>query len=252
MIIDQKVNGILKLILKRHSCMSLLKNWICKNEQRTFLQYLFYYFSSFKIKLQGDTVPGLCVHCDMLQMRTVAELFVPVCLDNYLQFQWNVFSLQKYNIKIHDPKQPLLVYRAKPREIRSGTPELIYLIPELCRQTGLSDEMRANFQLMKSLAVHTKIGPDARIQKLLSFNRRFTQTKEVVDVCWFFLTSKTHNYSYCNSSISLLKWRKVLHFIITICWRYSCSEILFWMYPLLAFFNTQENYYIGFGEFTVI
>lgn len=98
-----------------------------------------------------------------------------------------MFSLQKYNIKIHDPKQPLLVYRAKPREVRSGTPEIIYLIPELCRQTGLSDDMRANFHLMKSLAVHTKIGPDVRIQKLLNFNRRFTQTKEVVDVCCSFL-----------------------------------------------------------------
>lgn len=93
-----------------------------------------------------------------------------------------VIFVQKYNIRIQDPKQPLLVYRSKPREIRSGMPELVYLIPELCRQTGLSDEMLANFNLMKSLANHTKIGPDHRIQKLMQFNRRFTQTQEVVKV----------------------------------------------------------------------
>ncbi|XP_049868005.1 piwi-like protein Siwi [Pectinophora gossypiella] len=91
------------------------------------------------------------------------------------------YYAKKYNIRIHDTNQPLLVYRAKAREIRSGMPELVYLIPELCRQTGLSDDMRKNFQLMKSMGMHTKIGPDTRIQKLLAFNRRFTQTKEVVE-----------------------------------------------------------------------
>ncbi|XP_030029276.2 piwi-like protein Siwi [Manduca sexta] len=88
---------------------------------------------------------------------------------------------KKYNIRIQDAGQPLLVSRSKPREIRAGMPELVYLIPELCRQTGLSDEMRANFKLMRSLDIHTKIGPDKRIQKLLSFNKRFTQTREVVE-----------------------------------------------------------------------
>ncbi|XP_045768793.1 piwi-like protein Siwi [Maniola jurtina] len=88
---------------------------------------------------------------------------------------------KKYNINITDTKQPLLISRSKPRDIRAGMPELVYLVPELCRQTGLSDNMRADFQLMRSLDVHTKIGPSIRIQKLLNFNRRLTQTKEVVE-----------------------------------------------------------------------
>ncbi|KAI5642706.1 piwi domain-containing protein [Phthorimaea operculella] len=92
------------------------------------------------------------------------------------------YYAKKYNIRIQDPNQPLLVYRAKAREIRSGMPEMVYLVPELCRQTGLSDEMLANFQLMSALGKHTKIGPDLRIQKLLQFNRRLTQTKEVVQL----------------------------------------------------------------------
>ncbi|XP_039751696.1 piwi-like protein Siwi [Pararge aegeria] len=88
---------------------------------------------------------------------------------------------RKYNIRITDSKQPLLISRSKPRDIRAGMPELVYLVPELCRQTGLSDNMRADFHLMRSLDVHTKIGPAIRIQKLLNFNRRLTQTKEVVE-----------------------------------------------------------------------
>lgn len=83
---------------------------------------------------------------------------------------------RKYQIQIRDMKQPLLISRAKPRELRAGMAELIYLVPELCRQTGLSDEMRTNFQLMKSLANHTKLGPDLRIQKLLAFNKRLQST----------------------------------------------------------------------------
>ncbi|XP_068632882.1 piwi-like protein Siwi [Battus philenor] len=90
------------------------------------------------------------------------------------------YYYKKYNIRIQDVGQPLLISRSKPRDIRAGMPELVYLVPELCRQTGLSDAMRANFQLMRTLNLHTKIGPDMRIKKLLEFNRRLTQTKEVV------------------------------------------------------------------------
>ncbi|XP_028164126.1 piwi-like protein Siwi [Ostrinia furnacalis] len=87
---------------------------------------------------------------------------------------------KKYNIRIQDQGQPLLISRSKARDIRAGMPELVFLVPELCRQTGLSDAMRANFQLMRALDVHTKIGPDARIKKLMLFNRRFTSSAAVV------------------------------------------------------------------------
>ncbi|CAH0702423.1 unnamed protein product [Spodoptera exigua] len=87
---------------------------------------------------------------------------------------------KKYNLTIRDLQQPLLISRSKPRDIRAGMPELVYLVPELCRQTGLTDEMRNNFRLMKALDSHTKVGPDVRIQKLLHFNRRLTQSREVV------------------------------------------------------------------------
>lgn len=52
----------------------------------------------------------------------------------------------RYNIHIKDVNQPLLVSNAKARDIRGGSAECILLIPELCRATGLTDAMRANFQ----------------------------------------------------------------------------------------------------------
>uniref|UniRef100_A0A2H1V8Y3 SFRICE_015587 n=1 Tax=Spodoptera frugiperda TaxID=7108 RepID=A0A2H1V8Y3_SPOFR len=87
---------------------------------------------------------------------------------------------KKYNINIRDVDQPLLISRSKPRDIRAGMPELIYLVPELCRQTGLTEEMRNNFKLTKALDAHTKIGPDIRVNKLLQFNRNLTQNPEVI------------------------------------------------------------------------
>lgn len=51
----------------------------------------------------------------------------------------------QYNIVIRDPRQPMLVSRARSRDIRAGRPELLYLVPELMRATGLTDEMRRNF-----------------------------------------------------------------------------------------------------------
>lgn len=53
---------------------------------------------------------------------------------------------------IRDAGQPLLVSKSRPRERRAveqkavnlagDDPNLILLVPELCRMTGLTDEMR--------------------------------------------------------------------------------------------------------------
>ena len=55
----------------------------------------------------------------------------------------------------------------------------IYLVPELCFMTGLSDEQRANFQLMKALGDHTRQDPKRRTQTLMKFNERITAHPEI-------------------------------------------------------------------------
>lgn len=75
----------------------------------------------------------------------------------------------------------MLVSRSKPREIRAGMAETVYLIPELCQLTGLTDRQRDNFQLMRALADHTRIGPPQRIQKLQEFSRRMRSSPEVIE-----------------------------------------------------------------------
>lgn len=87
----------------------------------------------------------------------------------------------RYQLKIADMNQPLLVSRAKAREIRSGMAEVIYLIPELCRMTGLTDAERSNMQMMRELANHTRLAPDVRIQRLEQFSRRMRTNTKIVD-----------------------------------------------------------------------
>ncbi|XP_046667762.1 piwi-like protein Siwi [Homalodisca vitripennis] len=90
---------------------------------------------------------------------------------------------ERYNIRISHANQPLLVSRSKARERKAfeagavaqagaGDPNLILLIPELCRMTGLTDEMRSNFTLMRALSTHTRIGPKERIDRLRIMNQR--------------------------------------------------------------------------------
>lgn len=54
--------------------------------------------------------------------------------------------MQRYNIQIRDPEQPLIVSKAKLRDIRGGQDDHILLVPELCRATGITDDMRNNFR----------------------------------------------------------------------------------------------------------
>lgn len=46
--------------------------------------------------------------------------------------------------------------------------------------SGLTDDERANFQLMRALANHTRVDPTNRIKKLMAFNQRLNQTPNVL------------------------------------------------------------------------
>nr|XP_050862637.1 piwi-like protein Siwi isoform X3 [Vespula vulgaris]XP_050862638.1 piwi-like protein Siwi isoform X3 [Vespula vulgaris] len=88
----------------------------------------------------------------------------------------------KYNKIIQYNNQPMLVAegKQKSRNLPDQSERLVYLVPELCRATGLTDRMRANFDLMQALATHTRVSPESRIQKLLMFNRRLCSQPNIV------------------------------------------------------------------------
>jgi len=79
------------------------------------------------------------------------------------------YYARKYNKQIRDPNQPLIISMPKMSEQRAGQTGPLYLVPELCNMTGLSDEQRANFSLMKKMGEHTRQGPEERTRELKKF-----------------------------------------------------------------------------------
>ena len=78
------------------------------------------------------------------------------------------YMRQQWNTEIQDSKQPLLVSKPKPKRGQE-TGDIIYLIPELCVTTGLTDQMRSNFTIMKSIGDNTRLPPSQRESKLAEF-----------------------------------------------------------------------------------
>jgi len=85
----------------------------------------------------------------------------------------------KYNRTIRDGQQPLLVSLPTLKEKRSGVNGPVLLVPELCFMTGLSDEQRANFNLMKAMGDYTRQDPVQRMQTLKGFSKRIRENEEI-------------------------------------------------------------------------
>lgn len=102
-------------------------------------------------------------------------------LRNGDEIMYKDYYINKYQIRIRNELQPLLVTKVKPKN-RSATEEeqFVYLIPELCRPTGLSDKMRENMHLMRAMAEKTRVSAQARIDKLMNFNRRLRAEDQVM------------------------------------------------------------------------
>jgi len=85
---------------------------------------------------------------------------------------------QVYEKPVKDPQQPLLISQPKEKDRKRGMSGPILLLPEFCVITGLSDEVRANFSIMKDLAQHTRISPAARAGNLSSFMSDLNSNQE--------------------------------------------------------------------------
>lgn len=90
---------------------------------------------------------------------------------------FNQFKREHYDIDIKDKNQPLLFHRPKAKQKagaangsggNGSSTDAICLVPELCFMTGLSEEMRADFNLKKDLSVHTRLSPEDRYRQVKS------------------------------------------------------------------------------------
>lgn len=76
----------------------------------------------------------------------------------------------------------MLISNPKPRDIRDGRTNILFLVPELCRATGLTDRQRGNFQMMRAMAEHIQLDPERRKNRLIDFTRRIHLKNECKQV----------------------------------------------------------------------
>ena len=79
---------------------------------------------------------------------------------------------KQYDIKLKDPKQPLLISMPKAKDKRAGMTEPIKLIPELCLMTGLTDRQRNDFRLMQELSAQLRMDPQQRLTTIRGFGQK--------------------------------------------------------------------------------
>nr|CAD7392146.1 unnamed protein product [Timema cristinae] len=84
----------------------------------------------------------------------------------------------QYDLAISDMNQPLLVSRVKSKFKDETREQIVCLVPELCYLTGLTDSMRNDYQLMKSIAMYTRITPNQRQLALQKFINNVNQSQE--------------------------------------------------------------------------
>lgn len=97
-----------------------------------------------------------------------------------------------YGIEIKDMKQPMLKSSVKKKIYKDGklveTQDTVYLVPELVKLTGMEDDERNNFQLMKRLAGHTKMEPQERNDRAQDLLQKLAKEKDKGD---FFTVNST-------------------------------------------------------------
>lgn len=75
-----------------------------------------------------------------------------------------VYFKRHYGIETKNVKQPMLINRPRKKTVEEqDIGKLVALVPELCSMTGLTDQMRADFKVMKDVALFTRITPQQRL-----------------------------------------------------------------------------------------
>jgi aubergine len=82
---------------------------------------------------------------------------------------------KKYGAEIRDLNQPVLI------NVNQRTGAKIVLIPSLCQMTGLSESMRANFNLMKEMANTTHADARRRVQECRNLLEMFNKNEKCIE-----------------------------------------------------------------------
>ncbi|XP_055349505.1 piwi-like protein 1 [Paramacrobiotus metropolitanus] len=91
------------------------------------------------------------------------------------------YFVQHYGAAGHitDLQQPLLVSQPANRALRRAGTHEIRLVPELCRMTGYTEQMRSDVRMMQAVARHTKLDPPRRKAATEAFIHRLTTNSNV-------------------------------------------------------------------------
>jgi aubergine-like protein len=79
----------------------------------------------------------------------------------------------KYNFQVTDMDQPLLINKPKKGKLKS-----IFLIPEFCLMTGLSDKQRKDFNFMRDVAKVIKPNPVTRMNSSVELAQLMDENKK--------------------------------------------------------------------------
>ncbi|KAF1770856.1 hypothetical protein GCK72_002680 [Caenorhabditis remanei] len=90
------------------------------------------------------------------------------------------FKMQ-YGREIKHDDQPIIISEGKPKQ-PGEPPQVNYIVPELCFPTGLTDEMRKDFRMMKEIAMYTRLSPQQRLQETRKLITEF-HSNERVQAC---------------------------------------------------------------------
>ncbi|XP_075148172.1 argonaute 3 [Haematobia irritans] len=94
------------------------------------------------------------------------------------------YYVKHHNISIRDKQQPLLISIKKQRQANNDQAEDIVfcLVPEICFLTGLRDDMRSDFRLMREIATFTRVSPNQRLQALEKFYTNINNSPEAKQI----------------------------------------------------------------------
>lgn len=165
---------IVHRIMRQDTALKVMQQ-IHRNDPSTF-------YVNCKAELEGQVV---MTHYNKKTYRIdeVSEDHSPLSTFHYRKEDREITYMEyyetRYQLRINDTTQRLLISRPTRRDINRGEDKPIFLIPELCGMTGLTEAMRKDFRVTQDLACYTRVDPDRRVQSLLSFRRRLQNTEAI-------------------------------------------------------------------------